>query len=254
MPASTGMILSDFATDGWTALDVLARPARGLAAVAARPRAGAALLLAMALSLSAAAVVVPRTDYGEGAVPTGEGAGAPAAPEPTAFERAQAAATARKLGQVVDVAAAVALPAILAGIAACALALAFRAAGAEVATSSAFAVAAHGLLPVWLARALAIPAALAHAPVARAEVARLLPSSAAALLPPGAAPALQGALGALDLFALWAVWLVARGMSRVSGVSPARALALTLTLYACAAALARVALPSLLAGSPPSSP
>lgn len=247
------MNLPELARDGGTVLQVLSRPARGFASLAAQPRAAVALLAATALALAAAAVVVPRTEYGSGGEVPAAGEGPPA-PEPTPFERAQAAETARKLGQVTDLAAAAALPLLLAGIAACALSVAFRVAGAPVAVSCAFPVAAHGMLPLWLARALAIPAAILHAPVARADVPRLLPSSAAALLPADAPPALAGALSGVDLFALWAVALVALGMSRVSGASRARALSVTLTLYACWIALSRVALPAFFPPAPPAVP
>lgn len=245
------MTASALRSDGWTVLQVLTYPSRGLPAVAARPRAAAALLAATALSLCAAAVVVPRTEYGAGVDAALAGDGGPAATEPTVYERAQAARTARRLGQVQDLAAAALSPALLAGLAACALALGARAAGVPLSVSSALAVAAHGMLPVWLARALAVPAAVAHAPVARADVARLLPSSAAALLPPGAAPPLAGALGGLDLFALWAVALVSLGLAHAAGASRRRAAAVTLTLYAAWIALSQVALPSFLAPPAP---
>jgi hypothetical protein len=244
------MTASELRADGWTALRVLLRPARGLDEVAARPRAGAALLLATALALGAAAVVAPRTDHGAGVEPQAAAEGVPAT-EPTPFERAQAADTARKLGMVEDLALAAGLPVVLAGLAACALALAFRLAGAPVALPSALAATAHGMLPVWLARALAVPAAVLHAPIPRAEVPALLPSSLAALLPPGAPPALAGALGGLDLFALWAVALVAAGMARAAGTSWARALALTAALYAAWIALRHVAFPAFLAPPTP---
>jgi hypothetical protein len=246
------MSASDLMTDGTVVLRTLARPGLGLARVAERPRAAAALLLSTLLALGAAAAVVPRTDYGAGAdgAPPADGQ---AAAEPTEYEREQAALAAHKLGALADWAGAALLPSLLAVGVAAALAVGFRAAGAPTTFRPALAVAAHGTVPLWIARALAVPAALAHAPVPRADVPGLLPSSAAALLPAGAPPALLGALGGLDLFALWAAWLLALGMARATGASRTRALAVTLGLYLAWIALARVALPSMLAGpgSPP---
>jgi hypothetical protein len=130
-----------------------------------------------------------------------------------------------------------------------ALSLGFRLAGARASFRPALAVTAHGMLPIWISRLLAVPAALAHAPVPHADLGALLPSSPAALLPPGAPAALSGALGALDLFALWAAWLVALGMARITGASRARAAATTAVLYLAWVALFKIALPSLSAGS-----
>lgn len=240
---------SDLLNDGSMVLRTLARPGSGLSALAERPRAAVALAAATAMALCAAAVAVPRTDYGPGAAAAEAPAGGQPVPEPTEYEREQSAAAARKLGELVDWTAAAVLPTLLAALAAGGLALGFRVAGARTQFQPALAVTAHGMLPIWMARLLAAPAVLTHAPVRAGDVPRLLPSSAAALLPPGASPALTGALGALDLFALWAVWLVALGMARVTGTTRTRALATTLILYLAVVAIFRVALPSALAGA-----
>jgi hypothetical protein len=245
------MSTSDLLDDGSIVLRALATPGSGFSAVADRRRAAVALAVGTALALLAAAVTVPRTDYGSGE-PAGEarGDGQPPA-ELTQYEREENAAAARKLGALVDWAGAAALPTLLAAGAAAALALGLRVAGARTSFQPALAVTAHGMLPLWLARLLAVPAALAHAPVPAADVARLLPSSAAAFLPAGASPALSGALGALDLFSLWAVWLVALGMARVAGTTRTRALVTTAVLYVAFVAVFRVAIPSLLTAGPP---
>lgn len=241
------MNASDLLTDGSIVLRTLARPGSGLTALADRPRAAVALALATALALSAAAVTVPRTDYGPGQAAVEKPADGTLAPEPTQYEREQSAVAARKLGELLDWADAALLPSALAALAAVGLGLGFRTAGARVSFAPALAVTAHGMLPIWLARLLAVPSALAHAPVPAADVPRLLPSSAAALLTAGASPALAGALGALDLFSLWAVWLVALGMARTAGTTRTRALVTTLVLYLAFVAVFRVALPAAVA-------
>lgn len=245
------MNATDLLTDGSIVLRTLSRPGAGLGALADRPRAAVALAIATALALSAAAVVVPRTDYGPGDAAVERQADGQPAPEATQYQREQSAITARKLGQVGAWTGAAVLPALLASLAAVGLVVGFRVAGARASFGPSLAVTAHGMLPIWLARVLAVPAAVAHAPVPAAEVARLLPSSAAALLPAGASPGLAGALGALDLFSLWAVWLIALGMARVTGTTRARALAVVVVLYAAFVAVFRVALPSAAAPSGP---
>jgi hypothetical protein len=244
------MSTTDLLADGSIVLRTLARPSTGLASLPDRPRLAVALLASTVLALASAAVVVPHTDYGQGEAPAADDTSGQPPAEPTEYEQEQRALTARKLGELGDWAGAALLPSLLAAGAAAALALGFRLAGARAAYRPALAVAAHGMVPLWIARLLAVPGALARAPVPRAEVAHLLPSSPAALLGPDAPPALAGALSGLDLFALWAVWLVALGMAKVTGASRARALVTTLALYLAWVAVVRVALPSLAAGQP----
>jgi hypothetical protein len=242
------MIASDIATDGRVIARTLTAPALGLAAAVERRRGLAAVLLGTLAALAFAAVAVPRIDY-EGAA-AAELARSPKAAEMTPHDREEALATARKVGQIGGWAGALAGPALQALGLALVLFLAFRVAGTRPAFRETFAVAAHGLLPVWLAKALAIPAALARAPIPADQVGSLLPSSPAALLPAGAPPALAGALGALDLFALWAVVLVATGMARASGASRRRAAIVTVVLYLAWVAIANVALPAAAAAGP----
>jgi hypothetical protein len=243
---------SDLMTDGSNVLATVIRPASGVSALADRPRAVLALALSTLLTLAAAAAVIPHTDYGGGQVGAKSSDAAPAQ-EPTEYERDQAASTARKLGEIGDWASAALLPSLAAAVAAGVLVLGFRLAGAKAFFRPALAVTAHGLLPLWLSRVLAIPAALSHAPIPRSDLAWLLPSSPASLLPPGASPALLGALSALDLFGLWAFFLVATGMARATSASRLRSFLVTFVLYLAYVALVRVAVPSWLA-SPGASP
>jgi hypothetical protein len=242
------MNASDLASDGSVIARTLVSPGAGLAAAVERRRSLAALALSTLAALAFAAVAAPRADWERAAAArldrTPQGA------ELSPHDREQALATARKVGELGAWAAAAAGPAGAALGAAVLLFLGFRVAGARPSFRETFAVAAHGLVPVWLARLLAIPAAVARAPFPPAELHLLLPSSAAALLPAGAAPPLAAALGALDLFALWAVALVAAGMARASGASARRATAVTVALYVAFVAVARVSLPALLSAGP----
>ena len=76
----------------------------------------------------------------------------------------------------------------------------------------------------------------------------MLPSSLAALLPGAAPAALLRVAGAIDLFALWSLSLVALGMAHVAGVRRARALAVVLTVWGCWVLLSRVTVPAFTGG------
>jgi hypothetical protein len=241
------MTASEIATDGRVIARTLTAPAIGLASAVDRRRSLAAILLATIASLAFASVAVPRIDHERAAA--AELARSPKAAEMTPHEREEAIATSRKVGQILGWGAALALPALRALGLALALFVAFRVAGTRPPFRESFAVAAHGLLPIALERLLSIPAAIARAPIPVEQAAALLPSSPAALLPPGAPAALGGALGALDLFALWAAVLVATGMARASGASVRRAGVTVAVLYLAWVAVARIALPALAAAS-----
>lgn len=241
------MPASEIAVDGKVIARTLVAPALGLAAAVERRRSLAAVVLATLAALAFASVAVPRVDYESAAA--AELARQPKAAELTPHDREVALATARKVGQLAGWAGALAGPALRALGVAVALFLAFRVAGTRPAFRETFSVAAHGLLPIWLARALAIPAALARAPIPADQAGALLPSSPAALLAPPAPPALAGALGALDLFALWAVVLVSTGMARASGASRRRAAAVTVVLYVAWVGVVKIALPAVAAAA-----
>jgi hypothetical protein len=230
---------SNLMADAAMAASALTAPGRGLSAVAERPRLALALTVATAASLAAAAVIVPRVDYGWGQLPS-EAQQGQAWREPTEHEREEAASAARKLGQAAAWASAALAPSVLPVMAAGVLFLAFRVAGALPAFRPALAVAAHGMLPIWLGDLLRIPAAIAHAPVPSGEVQDLLPSSLAALLAPDAAPPWRALLSGLDLFALWAMALIALGMARASGASRARSAITTAVVFLACLALLRV--------------
>lgn len=242
------MNASEIAADGTVIARTFATPSLGLASAVERRRGATALALATAASLAFAAVAAQRVDY--------ERARAreldrdPKAAEMTPHDREEALATARKVGEVSAWASGATQPALWTLGAAITLFAAFRVAGTRPGLRDTFAVAAHGLLPIWLAKVLAIPAVLARAPVRVEEVDRLLPSSPAALLPPDAAAPLLGALGAVDVFALWAAALVAAGMARASGATRRRSAAVVAVLYLSWVAVFRVALPALAAAGP----
>lgn len=246
------MIAPELAIDGAVIALTLASPAIGLASAVARRRSLTALAVATLAALAFAAVAVSRIDYERAAAR--ELDRGPKAAEMSPHDREEALATARKIGQMSTWAGAVAGPALTALGAAAALFLAFRVAGTRPTFRETFAVASHGLLPVWLARVLAIPAVVARAPVPAEDVGRLLPSSAAALLPASAPAALAAALAGLDLFALWAAALVAAGMARASGASRRRAAIVVALLYVSWIAVARIALPALAAAGPEPGP
>jgi hypothetical protein len=238
------MNASEISTDGSVLVRALSAPDHGFGRVTERRRVGLALAIATAASLLTAVVVIPRVDFGAAALAGGR---TPEDAERTEGQREEAAVTARKLGQIAGWAGAALLPSALAIAAAGGLFAGFRVAGTRPELKPTLAVTAHGMLPVWLGGLLAIPPAIAHAPVPPEDVPRLVPSSLAALLPAGAAPPLVAALSSLDLFTLWALALVVVGMSRASGASRTRSLVVTLILFAAYVALLKV-VPAALAG------
>src|SRR5512139_2816586 len=157
------MTASEIAAAGKVIARALTAPALGLASAVERRRSLAAIVLGTLAALAFASVAVPRIDY-EGAA-AAELARAPKAAEMTPHDREEALATARKVGQIGGWAEALAGPSLRALGLALVLFLAFRVAGTRPALRETFAVAAHGLLPIWLERALAVPAALARAPI-----------------------------------------------------------------------------------------
>jgi hypothetical protein len=234
---------TDLSEDGAVLVAALTAPGRGLAAVAERRRMLTALLAATLASLLVAAVTVPRIDF------TRDASRSPEAAAMTPHELEEAEAQATKIGAVAGWAGAGLGPvfAVLGTGLACFLA--FKVAGTKPGLKASMAVSAHALLPLFLARLLTVPAAIAQAPLQPAEVPRLLPSSLAALLPITASPIAQAAASSVDLFTLWALALLALGMARVTGASRWRAGLVVAVLWAAQVAFLKLA-PAMLASGP----
>ena len=202
------------------------------------------LLVATALSLLLAAALAPRIDYAAGAL-----AELDKDPQATALlsphDRTAKLEQAAKVGAFLAYAKALALPALRAGGVALALALGFWLAGTPAALLGAFRVASYGLLPLALRDLLSLPAALRAKDLPPGAAGGLFPSALARLLSPAAPPPLVHLAEGLDLFALWAVVLLALGMAEVAGASRRRALGVLLALWVFYLLGARVALPGL---------
>jgi len=234
------MSRTDLALDGSVLLAALTRPDQGLGAVATRRRSLTALALATLASLLFAAAAVPRTDFSLGPTAGAKGDGSPAE-ELTPHQQEEARLQAQKVGAVAGYARAALGPAVTVLLSALALWLAFKVAGTRPDLKGTLAVSTHALLPVFLSPLLAIPAIIQKAPVAPQEVGRLLPSSLAALLPPGGSPVLAAAASSFDLFTLWTVVLLVLGMAKLTGATRRRATAVVLLLWAAQIALLRIA-------------
>lgn len=231
------MSRTDLALDGTVLVATLTRPDHGLAAVATRRRSLTALAVATLASLLFTAVAVPRIDFGREAGRGGDGQ----VEELTPHQLEQARLQAAKIGAVAGYANALLGPALLVLGSALALWLAFKVAGTRPGLKATVAVAAHAFLPLFLAQLLAVPAVLAKAPLGAQELPRLLPSSLAALLPPGASPVLTALASSADLFTLWAVVLLVIGMAKVAGSTRLRAAVVVGLLWASQVAVLKIA-------------
>ncbi len=221
----------------------LVQPDRAMPQVAESGRFLAALLAATAAAVLLAAVAVPRLDFARAASAALDRR--PDAAQLTSHQREEAIATARKVGAVAAFAGALFGPAAWALGGAIALWLGFKLAGGHPGFRSTFAVASFAQLPGAVHRLLSLPAVLRTGTVDPVELPRILPSSAGALLPAGASGPGASALFALDLFALWAVALVALGMAQAAQVSRRRAATTTILLWLAWVAVFEVALPGL---------
>jgi hypothetical protein len=223
-------------------------PGRALSRVPSRRGLLAALAAATLASLLAAAVVIPRVDHARAA--DLKISMRPAAAEMTPHAREEAIATSVKVARIGAWSKALFVPALRAlGIALAAF-VAFRVAAGRPTFADSVAVSAVAVLPLALRDVLAIPAALVRGTIPPADAAHLLPSSLAALVPPGAPPALVGAASGIDLFSFWCSALLAVGMAAASRVSLHRATAVVAVLLLSSIALLDVALPAALLPRP----
>ena len=230
------MSRTDLALDGTVLVATLTRPEHGLTAAASRRRSLTALAVATLASLLFTAVAVPRIDFGRDAGQVG-----PQAEELTPHQVEEARLQAAKIGAVAGYANALLGPALMVLGTALALWLAFKVAGTRPGLKATVAVAAHAFLPLFLAQLLALPAVLMKAPLGVQELPRLLPSSLAAVLPPGASPVLTALASSFDLFTLWAVVLLVIGMAKVAGSTRLRAAAVVGLLWVTQIAVLKIA-------------
>jgi len=172
------MLLADIARDASLAGEALVDPVAG---AAGRGRPLTALGLAVVAAVAFAAVAAPRTDFAAAAALALDRS--PKAAEMTPHDREEALALAAKLGRMRLWTDASLGTALAAAAVAGALWAAFRLAGARPAFRATFAVAAHGMLPGAVGRLLAIPAALAHAPLRPSDLGGRLPFSSSRRAP-----------------------------------------------------------------------
>ena len=238
------MTRTDLSEDGAVLVAALTAPRRGLDAVADRRRLLTAVLAATLASLLVALVTVPRIDFARDAL-AGMG---PEAAAMTPHQLEEAELQAAKLGAISGYAGAGFGPILAVLGTGLALWLAFKVAGTRPGLKATLAVSAHALLPLAVAKLLTLPAVLLKSPLAASEVPRLLPSSLAALLPPGASPVAQAAASSLDLFTLWALVLLTLGMAKVAGASRLRAGVVVAVLFCAQVAFFKLAPAAAMAG------
>jgi len=212
-----------------TFADVLASPGLALAAVARRRSILPPLVLATAAALLLAAVLVPRVDWEH--VAQDQLDRRPNAAQMTPHEREEAVTQIRKMGWVTQVAGAALGPGLAAVLAALALWIGFRVAGARPGFLPTLAVAAWSALPVALGSLLSTPAVARADGLAPSSLSRLLPWNAAYYLSPTVAPPVGMAASHLDLFTLWTLVLLVIGMAGVAGTGRRRAAAVVTLLW-----------------------
>ena len=225
-----------------TLAETLVAPGRALAGVAARRSIVPPLVAATVASLAFTLVLVPRVDFAA-TVQERLDKDPQLAQQMSPHEREVAVERAEKIGGAGAYAAGALTPALRAVAVALCLWMAFRVAGSRPAFGGTLAVASWALLPLALELLLSLPALWRRHGITAQQATALLPSSPAALLPASAPAPLLGVAGALDLFALWSVALVAIGMAQVAAVSRARAWAVVLVLWCSYVLLQHVTLP-----------
>jgi hypothetical protein len=221
----------------------LLHPATQLPRAAEERRYWVPLLFATAAALLFSIVAVPRVDVERAAADALDRSDGAA--QMTPHDRETKIEQAKKVAALAMYSGAAFGTALSALASAFFLWAAFRVVGARPGFPQAFTVAVWGLVPAAIASLLAIPSLFLRGTVMPEQLALLLPSSLAVLLPAGAKGPLASFLGAVDVFALWGVWIVGAGMAGVARVSPRRAYVTVVVLWLAYVAVFRVALPAL---------
>jgi hypothetical protein len=201
------------------------------------------LLLATAAALLFSIVGVPRIDFERAAadaIDRSEGAA-----QMTPHDREMKIEQARKVAALASYTGAAFGTGLSALLGALWVWLAFKVVGSKPGFPETFTVMCWALLPGAIEALLSIPALLVRKTIPVERLATIFPANLGALLPAGAEGPLASFLGAVDLFSLWALWLVAAGMAGVARVSTRRALVTVIVLWLAYVAVFRVALPTL---------
>ena len=221
----------------------LLHPATQLPRAAEQRRYWVPLLFATAAALLFSIVAVPRVDVERAAADALDRA--EGAAQMTPHDRETKIAQAKKVAALAMYTGAAFGTALNALAAAFFLWAGFRVAGGRPGFPQTFTVVAYGIVPAAIAGLLSIPALLVRGTVTPEQLATLLPSSLAVLLPAGAKGPLAAFLGAIDVFSLWGLWIVAAGMAGVARVSARRSAATVAILWLAYVGVFRVALSSL---------
>lgn len=201
------------------------------------------LLLATAAALLFSIVGVPRIDFERAAadaIDRSEGAA-----QMTPHDREVKIDQARKVAALASYAGAAFGTGLSALLGALVVWLAFKVVGSNPGFPQTFTVMCWALLPGAIESLLSIPALLMRKTIPVEQLAAIFPANLGTLLPVGSDGPLAHLLGAVDLFSLWALWLVAVGMAGVAKVSGRRALVTMIVLWLAYVAVFRVALPTL---------
>ena len=201
------------------------------------------LLLAPAAALLFSIVAVPRIDFERAAadaIDRSEGAA-----QMTPHDRETKLEQARKVAALAAYTGAAFGTGLSALLAALGVWLAFHVVGQKPGFAQTFTVMCWALLPGAIESVLSIPALIVRGTIPVEQLATIFPANLGSLLPAGVQGPLASFLGAVDLFSIWSVWLVAVGMAGVARVSGRRALVTMIVLWLAYVAVFRVALPVL---------
>jgi len=221
----------------------LLHPGTELPRAAEQRRYWVPLLFATAAALLFSIVAVPRVDFERAAADALDRSEDAAQISP--HDREVKLDQARKVASLAAYSGAAFGTALTALLAAFWVWMAFKVVGGKPGFAETFTVMCWALLPGAVEALLAIPALLVRGTLMPEQLGTLLPSNLGILLPTGSKGPLASFLGAVDLFSLWAVWLVAAGMAGVARVSQRRALVTVTVLWLAYVAVFRVALPVL---------